>query len=30
MADAKLKREIRKALKDTYFKDSHDLVDVSD
>ena len=30
MADSKLKRKIRKVLKDTYFKDPQDLVDVSD
>jgi len=30
MADNKLKRKIRKALKDSYFNDSQDLVDVSD
>jgi stress-induced morphogen len=30
MADSKLKRKIRKVLKDNYFKASQDLVDVSD
>jgi stress-induced morphogen len=30
MADSKLKRKIRKALKEVYFKDPQDLVDVSD
>ena len=30
MAEVKLKRKIRKTLKETYFKDPQDLVDVSD
>jgi stress-induced morphogen len=30
MADSRLKQKIRDALKDAYFKDTDDLVDVSD